>query len=134
MPECLCSILVIRAPSSWLYAWSMFKHILDPGIQEKVKVARAGKESIALLREYISNDQIPAYLGGNKSIDGDPQCRQVLSPGGYPPQEALDRFEHLLKSNGVHDSYYEDGLKTRTSSTDSIDSVWSTEANSQSET
>jgi len=139
MPECLSTILVIRAPTSWNYAWSMFKHTLDAGIRAKVKVARPGAESLALLREYISDDEIPAFLGGKKHIQGDPQCRQVLSPGGLPPKEALDRFRDLLTSNGVHDSFGDDrtsrrrassalstdGVRHRASSALSVDSVGS---------
>jgi hypothetical protein len=125
MPECLSLILVVRAPSSWVYAWNMFKHILDPGIAEKVRVARPGSETTELLRRYISDDQLPAFLGGTRHIDGDPECRQVLAPGGFPPQATLDRFNELSKSEGTNESCLHEGVKgrPRTGSTSSIDSV-----------
>jgi hypothetical protein len=95
MPEALGKILVVRAPSAWVYAWNSFKYLLDPGIREKVKVARP-KDSLWLLRQYISDEQIPAYLGGSLRINGDAECRQVLAPGGLPPPEVITRFKALL--------------------------------------
>lgn len=107
MPECLSLILVIRAPPSWLYSWQMFKHILEPGIREKVRVALPGADSLELLRRYIGDEDIPAYLGGKRTFDGDPECRQVLSPGGFPPRAAIDRFFELVRSNGSSGSFGE---------------------------
>lgn len=104
MPECLTKILVIRAPAAWVYAWKMFSYILDPGIREKVQVAgnREG-ESLALLRKFIDDEDIPAYLGGKKSIDGDPECRKVIAPGGPMPEEALQRFLKLVAEGPSED-------------------------------
>jgi len=94
MPECISKILVIRAPDALVYAWGIFKRIVDPGIARKVKVASAS-ESLALLRQYISDDQIPAYLGGSLRTGGDAECRQVLAPGGPIPEAAFRRFLQL---------------------------------------
>jgi hypothetical protein len=99
IPECLNLILVVRAPKAWVYAWTMFKYLLDPGIVEKVRVVEE-KNTLAELRKFISNDNIPAYLGGGRRIEGDPECRKVLAPGALLPEEAKERFLQLKARGG----------------------------------
>lgn len=64
--------------------------------KKKVQIARPGPESIALLRKYIGDEEIPAYLGGRKHIEGDPECGKILAPGGYPPASAFNKFFDLV--------------------------------------
>lgn len=136
IPECLTLILVVRAPSSWCYAWNGFKHILDPGIRAKVRVARPGSETISLLRTYISDSQIPGFLGGSNHIEGDPQCRKVLAPGGVIPKAAVDRFHELKASDEAHDKFCDDDLslksRGRTESEISIGSAGSADVATES--
>lgn len=94
-PELMRRILVINAPPAWVYAWEMFKHILDPGIVEKVQVASPGEPSLKLLRQWIDNEDIPAMFGGGKVIDSDPECRKVLAPGWPIPDSVLHEFHRL---------------------------------------
>ena len=76
MPETITRILVIRAPNAWVHAWSMFKHIMDPGIAGKVEIA--GSDTLELLRRYIDDSEIPAYLGGR------PQKQMIILLFVYP--------------------------------------------------
>jgi len=96
MPECLSKILVVNAPRAWVYAWGIFSWILDDGVKAKVQIARPGSQTIALLRKYISDEEIPACLGGSKHIDGDPECGRILAPGGFPPESAFTNFFKLV--------------------------------------
>lgn len=96
MPECIKCILVVRAPPAMVYAWRMLKHIIEPGIVEKVRFATP-EGTMACLREFLDDEQIPAFLGGTLTIDGDPECRKVLAPGGPMPQAAAKHFLRLAQ-------------------------------------
>eukprot|EP00427_Karlodinium_veneficum_P061470 CAMPEP_0169374112 /NCGR_PEP_ID=MMETSP1017-20121227/37360_1 /TAXON_ID=342587 /ORGANISM="Karlodinium micrum, Strain CCMP2283" /LENGTH=416 /DNA_ID=CAMNT_0009472861 /DNA_START=64 /DNA_END=1311 /DNA_ORIENTATION=- len=85
MPNTLENIFVIQAPKAFSAAWSMVKHFLDPGIQEKVQIVSGPTESLALLRRYMSNAFIPGYLGGGLHVNGDPQCCQILGSDSRAP-------------------------------------------------
>jgi len=93
MPECASHILLVRAPPPFVAAWNLFSYMLDEHTREKVQVAgRFKDQSINLLRKYIDDVEIPAFLGGRKTINGDPECRQIIAPGGKLPEFALARF------------------------------------------
>jgi len=96
LPFTISKVLVVNAPSSFTTAWGMFKGLLDPVTVAKFSVASPGASSLALLREHLDDDMIPGYLGGSCTVDSDPNCRQVLSPGGEAPQEAIDRLLDLI--------------------------------------
>merc|ERR1712217_863862 len=102
LTEATGNIIMVRTPKAFVRAWCLFKHLLQPRTLEKVKVANT-EDTFKLLCEYIDESEIPAYLGGSKYIDGDPECRRVLAPGGYPPQAALDRLQEIL--NGRHKAF-----------------------------
>lgn len=95
MPETVKELLFIRTPQAFVYAWSAFGHLLDPNTKHKVQMATEA-DTLPLLRKYLRDDQIPGYLGGSFCHNGDPECRQVLAPGGFPPEAALNRLRHLL--------------------------------------
>jgi len=93
MPACISTILCIRAPPAFVAGWNLFNKMLDPGVREKVQVVgRSKDQSINLLRKYIDDDEIPMFLGGRKTINGDPECKQVIAPGGKLPEFARTRF------------------------------------------
>lgn len=98
MPCTLDHVFVIRAPKPFAMAWSMFQHLLDPVTREKVQIVSGNTASLALLRRYISNDVIPAYLGGGASIQGDPEGRLILGSSGTgpTPKEAVARLLQLI--------------------------------------
>ncbi|CAJ1367907.1 unnamed protein product [Effrenium voratum] len=95
LPEICTRILFVRVPSPFVKAWSMFSYLLDPGTIAKVQMATEA-ETLSLLRKYMGDETIPAYLGGQRHTDGDPYCRKLLAPGGFPPEAALHRFERLV--------------------------------------
>jgi len=100
MTETVSQLLVIRAPVAFVTAWGIFKGLLDPGVAKKVRMATPAC-SLSLLRQFIDDDNIPAYLGGKKTTHGDPECRHILAPGGFPPEAALDRLKKLIEEEGV---------------------------------
>mmetsp|Transcript_86841 Transcript_86841/g.226662 ORF Transcript_86841/g.226662 Transcript_86841/m.226662 type:complete len:421 (-) Transcript_86841:49-1311(-) len=96
LTEITGQILVVRAPPAVARAWSLFKHLLDPGVVAKVEVVTTA-DTPTRLRVHIDDDAIPVYLGGSKCIDGDPECRSVLAPGGLPSPSVLARFSALAR-------------------------------------
>merc|ERR1712151_1374911 len=98
--EMLGQILVVNAPAAAVSAWALMSHILDPETASKVQIA-GPKESADLLRRYIDDSNIPAFLGGTKYVNGDPECRLLLAPGGLPPEAALSRLTDLV-AKGDH--------------------------------
>lgn len=113
MPNTLKHVLLIRAPRVFSVAWSMTKNFLDPVTRDKVEVVSGDAKSLAMLRKYISDDIIPAYLGGKLCIDGDPECGKFLGASATDrvPQDAID---HLLEL--VHNSDEKSLLQTRNGS------------------
>jgi len=99
LTEITGQVLVVRAPPAAARAWSLFKQLLDPGTAAKVEVVNAEK-TLETLRAHIDDKEIPAFLGGSKCIDGDPECRAVLAPGGYPPPVVLSSFSALAREQG----------------------------------
>eukprot|EP00929_Paragymnodinium_shiwhaense_P000127 TRINITY_DN10035_c0_g1_i1.p1 TRINITY_DN10035_c0_g1~~TRINITY_DN10035_c0_g1_i1.p1 ORF type:complete len:493 (+),score=104.22 TRINITY_DN10035_c0_g1_i1:102-1580(+) len=102
MPECVARMIIIRAPKPFARAWGLFSHMLDPGTKSKAFVADE-KSSLDVLRQYMDDDQIPAYLGGTCKINGDGECAKILAPGGVPPEHMLEQFKnmHEAAKNGV---------------------------------
>lgn len=96
LTELTYKILVIRVSEAASRTWALFKHLLEPGSAAKVEVVTTEK-TLETLREYIDDASIPAYLGGSKTIDGDPECRSVLAPGGLPPPDAMARMSRLIR-------------------------------------
>lgn len=98
LPETCHRILFIRVPSPFAKAWAMFSYLLDPGTIAKVQMATES-ETLTLLKKFIGEEVIPAYLGGQRHTEGDPYCRKLLAPGGLPPEVALQRLERLISGD-----------------------------------
>lgn len=101
LTEFTAKVLVVRASAAAARAWSLFKHLLDPGTAAKVEVVTE-ESTPQTLRNYIDDANIPGFLGGSKCIDGDPECRTLLAPGGLPPLQAVDKLLTLVQ-NGAYD-------------------------------
>merc|ERR1712048_76656 len=101
LTEFTAKVLVVRASFAAARTWAAFKHLLDPGTAAKVEVVTSDK-TLPTLRQYIDDAFIPAFLGGSMCIDGDPECRTVLAPGGLPPQAVVDRLFSLIEEEGEH--------------------------------
>merc|ERR1712060_512220 len=75
-------VLVINAPRGFATTWNAFKHYLVyPHTAALVQIVPKEK-TLAALQEHMDDSFIPAYLGGAKYVDGDPECRKLLAPGG----------------------------------------------------
>jgi len=101
LPETCHRILFVRVPTPFAKAWSMFSYLLDPGTIAKIQMATE-PETMPLLKKFIGEEVIPAYLGGQRHTEGDPYCRKLLAPGGFPPEEALQRLERLIAGDDVY--------------------------------
>lgn len=99
MPETVKRLLFVRTPPAFVRAWGMFSYLMDPGTLEKLHMATEA-DTLQLLRKFVSDDCIPAFLGGRLCVDGDPECRKICAPGGLPPQEALQRLKRQLEMTG----------------------------------
>mmetsp|Transcript_128512 Transcript_128512/g.363702 ORF Transcript_128512/g.363702 Transcript_128512/m.363702 type:complete len:444 (-) Transcript_128512:101-1432(-) len=99
LTETTGTLIMVRAPKAFVQAWRLFSYLLDPGTVAKVQVC-SPEDTYRRLCEYVPKNVIPAYLGGEKHVGGDPECRKLLAPGGFPPQEAFDRLEALLAGRG----------------------------------
>ncbi len=63
-PETLGKMLIINAPYVINIAWNIIKGWLDPRTQNKIEIIGSGETSMAKLREFIDEDQIPKMYGG----------------------------------------------------------------------
>jgi hypothetical protein len=92
---CARNILIVNAPTIFVHACSFIKkYLLYPETADLLEVA-SRRDTLELLRRYIDDIEIPAFLGGQRCIDGDPECKQVLAPGGTPPPGVLERMKFL---------------------------------------
>jgi hypothetical protein len=98
LTEVTGKIIAVNAPPAAAKAWALLKHLLDPGTAAKVEVV-AKADTHRVLLEHMEEHVIPAYLGGTMHVEGDPECRKVLAPGGLPPPDALSRFRALLDAS-----------------------------------
>lgn len=97
-PEVAEKVLVVRAPKIFTATVNWAKKIaLTPETADKMQVADTPQNSLALLREYMSDDVIPAYLGGRLRLDGDPECRRICAPGGPIPREILNYTRQIIQ-------------------------------------
>merc|ERR1712118_206359 len=95
-PEIIKTVLVVRAPGFLASAWNFASKIaLTPETAAKVRIASSEKNSLALLREYVPDNLIPAYLGGAPKIDGDAECRRLIAPGGPVPSEVIEELKAM---------------------------------------
>lgn len=96
LTEFTSKVLAVNAPAAAARAWSLFSYLLDPGTVAKVEVV-SKKNTLKRLQVHVDDEEIPAFLGGKKCVHGDPECRAILAPGGFPPPDVLARFEVLAR-------------------------------------
>merc|ERR1719161_1280911 len=73
----------------------MLGYLIPRATAEKLQIVKK-KDSLDLLRKYMSDDLIPQYCGGKHAFEGDPECRKILAPGGPIPEAAVQRFEEMV--------------------------------------
>lgn len=97
-PEITWRVLIVNAPVWATRLWGMVSKLaLTPETAEKVQIASSEEDSLALIRKYVDNDVIPAYLGGSRKIDGDAECRKLLAPGGPVPEDVINRLLEIIQ-------------------------------------
>lgn len=83
-PERLKRCFLINAPPFFPKMWNTVKGYFDPRTQKKITVL--GTDYLETLKQYIPEENIPAFLGGQSKIGDDTYCKQEISPGGYVPE------------------------------------------------
>jgi len=101
-PERLKRCFIVNAPSVFPRVWNLVKNFFDPRTQKKIVIL--GADCFSELVKFIPEENIPAYLGGKSTIDGDPYCKAEISAAGPVPQ-------HLL---AIYDGDDDDDTKEKT--------------------
>jgi hypothetical protein len=83
-PERLKRCFIINGPSIFPRIWNLVKNFFDPRTQKKIFIL--GANYYEELVKYIPEDNIPAYLGGKSTIDGDIYCKADIPAGGPVPE------------------------------------------------
>lgn len=89
-PERLKRCFIINAPSIFPRMWNLVKNFFDPRTQKKIFIL--GSDYYSELVKYIPEENIPAYLGGKSTIDGDIYCKADIRAGGTIPQHLLTSY------------------------------------------
>lgn len=63
-------LLVINAPSWFSYIWNLVKHVFEDWATRRLRIVTEAN-SLAALRDYIDEDQIPVEYGGKLRFGND---------------------------------------------------------------
>jgi len=84
-PEMMKRLFVINAPTLFPVLYKLVKPLLSEDMKNKIFVL--GGDYKETLLEYIDSEELPEYLGGTKTSDGDPKCSDLICHGGVVPKE-----------------------------------------------
>ncbi|GFU19202.1 SEC14-like protein 4 [Nephila pilipes] len=85
-PERVKQIIVINANSSFSLLFAFVKKILSSALLTKIRCYKADGWKEELLK-FIDADDLPAFLGGNKTDpDGNPLCNSFITHGRKIPE------------------------------------------------
>nr|KAI8753313.1 retinal-binding protein-like isoform X1 [Biomphalaria glabrata] len=85
-PEMLKRMFVINAPRIFPLLYKLCRPLISQDTKNKIHVL--GSDYTSTLLKYIDADELPAYLGGNKTDpDGNPRCTTLICQGGQVPEE-----------------------------------------------
>ena len=90
-PERLKRCFIVNAPSVFPRIWNLVKNFFDPRTQKKIYIL--GADYYTELVKFIPEENIPAYLGGKSTIDGDPYCKAEISAAGPVPPHMLASYD-----------------------------------------
>lgn len=90
-PEVIKRVILLNTPSAFPALWALFSASLDDQQRSKY-VIPSGKKQYEVLCQYVPEETIPAYLGGKATTNGDPECRQVICPGGTFPADVIQKL------------------------------------------
>merc|ERR1712187_655256 len=87
-------IIVVNAPAFVAGVWSWAKHLLFSSQKTKdMCEIVSSADTPEILRRYVHELVLPAYLGGGRKIHGDPECKLLLAPGGSIPTHVIERLK-----------------------------------------
>ncbi|GFS67829.1 SEC14-like protein 2 [Nephila pilipes] len=85
-PETLKCVMIINAPMCFSLMYSLVKPVLPPIVIQKIRVYSTSGWKEPLL-ELIDAEELPAFLGGNRTDpDGDPMCKTFVKHGRPIPE------------------------------------------------
>ncbi|KAH8739453.1 SEC14 domain containing protein [Cryptosporidium ryanae] len=70
-PELLGKMVVINAPSIFSIIWNFVKPLIDEKTAKKISIYTQHDNWKSVLLEFIDEDQLPRFLGGNPSYEGE---------------------------------------------------------------
>ena len=83
-PETIAKISIVKSP--WLFTslWSLLKPFIAKELLQKIKINGGGnaKKVCSYVTPVMPTSQIPAFLGGDFTENGDPLCPQKVGPAG----------------------------------------------------
>lgn len=99
-PEVLHHVLVINCPALIRMAFAVVSPLIDARTQTKISFHAPGEATDKALRQWIDEENIPAYLGG--------KCKEPFYVPDYDEQEKL--YQELLKKAKDGSAEVEDGV------------------------
>ena len=83
-PEVVKRVFLVNTPALFATVWGVIKVFMDPGTTDKMRILGSGY--MPILREFVDDAVIPAYLGGGlRDGDGDAECKSLVCGGGLVP-------------------------------------------------
>jgi hypothetical protein len=99
-PEVVNKVSIIRAPTIFAGVWSIVRNFVDPGTRAKMSLTSSGY--LEVLREYIPDSAIPAFLGGAFGADTDVDCARSIGLGGIIPDPFYMSVDGKAESVTLH--------------------------------
>jgi len=85
-PEVTCGVFILRAPWVFTLAWKMVRPLLPKDTAAKVSIW--GSNFLEALREKVSDESIPSYLGGSCTlVDDEHDDFDALAQPCPPPSD-----------------------------------------------
>ncbi|GFQ78626.1 SEC14-like protein 2 [Trichonephila clavata] len=101
-PERMKYVYIINGKSYINFAFSVFKTIFSSAVIEKLKFYGSSGWKEDLLK-IIDADELPAFLGGNKTDpDGNPLCKTFVRHGHQIPESYFFNNRKKLLSSSSH--------------------------------
>lgn len=82
-PETMKRAVIINSPWFFRAVWAVIQAFLDPVVKGKITLV-GGSGARKAVDQIMTVDQIPAWMGGEYTHNGDEFSSDVISPGGKP--------------------------------------------------
>lgn len=57
-------IMIVNAPSWFCFLWKIIRPMVNERTQKKIKIVKAGKETLECIKEFVDPANIPVCYGG----------------------------------------------------------------------